>query len=131
MANNGSPEPIFETNEDSTHVLATLPVHELATGDDTIVNNDKETEGVIGGLIEGVTEGATEGLRNRIKVLLTAIAKNEGKRTPEYSRITGYSIKSIEKYSKILREAGLIEFKGEASRTGGYYLKESIRNKTL
>ena len=30
MANNGSPEPIFETNEQSTHVLATLPVHELA-----------------------------------------------------------------------------------------------------
>ena len=40
MANNGSPEPIFESNEQSTHVLATLPVHKLA------LNNDQVSNGV-------------------------------------------------------------------------------------
>jgi ATP-dependent DNA helicase RecG len=40
VANNGSPEPIFETNEQNTHVLATLPVHELAAKDDQVNGQD-------------------------------------------------------------------------------------------
>ena len=41
MANNGSPKPIFETNEQSTHVLATLPVHELVPNNDQVDNQDE------------------------------------------------------------------------------------------
>ena len=33
MENNGSPKPVFETDEQSTHVLVTLPVHQLALTD--------------------------------------------------------------------------------------------------
>ena len=125
MANNGSAEPIFETNEQGTHVLVTLLVHELAIVDDAIEDRKKDNDKVI----EGVIEGVTEGLKDRIEVLLVAIAKNEGKRTPEYSKTTGFSVKSIEKYTKILREAKLIEFKGGGTRTGGYYLTEEVKSK--
>ena len=40
MANNGSPEPIFETNEQSTHVLVTLPVHGLTLNNDQVNDQD-------------------------------------------------------------------------------------------
>ena len=44
MANNGSPAPVFETDEHSTHVLATLPVHHLASDQvsDQVSNQEKE-----------------------------------------------------------------------------------------
>jgi len=35
----------------------------------------------------------------------------------------------MERYLQQLKEAGLIEFKGEASQTGGYYLTKKMKGK--
>lgn len=47
-------------------------------------------------------------------------------RSPDYMIQTDLSESSIERYIKLLREAGLIEFKGAAPQTGGYYLTEKM-----
>ena len=35
----------------------------------------------------------------------------------------------MERYIKQLKDAGLIEFKGEAAHTGGYYLTKKMKTK--
>lgn len=86
---------------------------------------DVEVEGAI----EGAIEGATKNVKNKLKSLLKEIARNEGKRVPEYIEVINVSESTIERYLKQLRDANLIEFKGDAAQTGGYYLTEAIKKK--
>ena len=63
-------------------------------------------------------------------ILLKAIISNEGKRIPEYQKITQLGgERTIERYIQQLRDAKLIEFKGEAAQTGGYYLTKQLKEK--
>ncbi len=64
-----------------------------------------------------------------MKLLLKAIASDEGKRIPFYKNAAKLddSDRTIERYMQQLREADLIEFRGEASQTGGYFVKDSIK----
>jgi ATP-dependent DNA helicase RecG len=62
------------------------------------------------------------GANSKLVQILKIIQVNEGKRIPEYSQLAKINIKSLERYFKILRDQGLIEFRGEAPKTGGYYL---------
>ena len=122
MKQNGSPEPCFDT-DDRSFFIVTLPIHEVFEKDE-FVNG-----GVNGGTIEGTIEGATKGVKEKLAILLSAIAANEGGRTPEYVKMVGFSERTLERYLQQLKEAGLIEFKGDAPKTGGYYLTKKLRNK--
>ncbi|MDV7137269.1 putative DNA binding domain-containing protein [Maribacter sp. TH_r10] len=84
-------------------------------------------EGAIEGVIEGAVGGVTDGVKERLALLLTAIADNEGKRVPDYKEKTNLPESSIERYIAQLRNAGLIEFRGNAPQTGGYFLKDNVR----
>lgn len=86
-------------------------------------------EGAVEGAIEGATKGATKGVKNKLAILLSAIVANEGNRVPEYKEATGLPDSSMERYIKQLKDAGLIEFKGEAAHTGGYYLTKIMKSK--
>lgn len=81
------------------------------------------------GANEGAIEGATKSVKLKLTLLLTAIANNQGKRVPDYEEITKLNKNTIERYMKQLRDADLIEFKGEASQTGGYQLTERFSKK--
>ena len=81
------------------------------------------------GAIEGAVEGVTKGVKGKLAVLLSAIAANEGKRVPDYKEATGLTDSSMERYIKQLKEGGLIEFRGDASHTGGYYLTNKVKSK--
>ncbi len=75
--------------------------------------------------IEGVSlniEGVNEGVRLEIEALFHLISKNPGKKASELNEQMNKSVASTERYLKILREHGLIEFIG-APKTGGYYIK--------
>lgn len=174
MANNNSPDPVFETNEQCTYFLTTLGVNSVfaaldsVTNDErkdlkndvatvnnegaignnegttadnggTIVNNEGaivENEGAklkngravdkIGGVIEETFKGETRIIKTKLITLLISIENKAGMRSPDYIISTGLSESSIERYIKLLREAGLIEFKGAAPQTGGYYLTEKM-----
>lgn len=100
---------------------------------------------LVEGAPEGATEGAAEGainiiidnafdninadLKDRLIQLLKVIEINGGKRVPELSEITQFTNKSLERYIKRLRDAKLIEYKGKATRSGGYFLTKSIKRK--
>ena len=56
-----------------------------------------------------------------------AIVYDEGKRVKDYVKSTGIPKSSIERYLKLLRDAGLIQFIGDAPQTGGYYLMEQLK----
>lgn len=82
----------------------------------------------IEGIIEGITEGVTADVKEKIKMILLVLYKEGGVRTVDIGKRIGVPVKSVERYIKQLKGAGLIEFKG-ANRTGGYYLTKNIENK--
>jgi len=99
----------------------------------TIIPTGGETEGtdvgVIDGVIDGVIVGVTKGVRNKLASLLKAVADKEGKRIPFYKEYAKFddSDRTLERYMQQLREADLVEFRGEAPKIGGYFLKDSIK----
>ena len=101
-----------------------IPVRGGAVETDVGVN-----VGAIVGAVDGAFVGVTKGVKEKLKAILKAISEEEGKRTPFYKRITNLdeSDRTMERYMQQLREADLIEFRGEASQTGGYFLKDSVK----
>lgn len=69
------------------------------------------------GAIEGAIEGATKGVKDKLAILLSDIASNEGNRVPDYKEATGLADSSMERYIKQLKDGDLIEFRGEAAHT--------------
>lgn len=84
------------------------------------------------GKIEKVIEDAfmesAKSVRDKLVILVDAIATNEGKRVPDYKYLTGIPTSTIEKYLINLREVGFVEFVGESLKTGGYYISLKIKD---
>lgn len=96
----------------------------------TIIPVSLGTNGIIGGAIGGAIEEAfrekTKGIKDKLIFLLTMIAGNGGQRTPDLMKV---SERSLERYLKLLKEADLIEYKGESTQSGGYYLTDRMKEK--
>lgn len=89
-----------------------------------------ENEEVIDGAVDGAIDGATKTTKNKLAILLKAIINDEGKRTPDYRKATELgSERTIERYIEQLKEAGLIEFRGGATQTGGYFITQKLKQK--
>ena len=86
-------------------------------------------KGTAEGAIEGAIKGITKGVKEKLAVLLSAIVTNEGNRVPDYRETTGLPDSSVERYIKQLKDGGLIEFRGDAAHTGGYYLTKKLKAK--
>ena len=98
---------------------------------DEIEGVNLKIEGVNDAVNDAVNDGSIKGViqsvKGKIIILLKTIVENEGSRIPDYKKTTGFSDKSIERYLKMLRDGDLIEFKGEAPKTGGYYLTMKMK----
>lgn len=134
----GNKAPVWEIGEQTVKLTFFSDVKlggaiegsvEGATKGTTKGANEGANEGAIEGAIEGVTKGVTKGVKDKLAILLSAIAANEGNRVPEYKEATGLPDSSMERYIKQLKDGGLIEFKGEAAHTGGYYLTKKMKSK--
>jgi len=80
------------------------------------------------GQFDGVIDGVTPHLKSKLLMLSKAIIRDEGKRATYYKMITSLgSERTIERYLQLLRDAALIEFKGTASKTGGYFLTQKAK----
>ncbi|MBU3661315.1 MAG: hypothetical protein FGM14_15710 [Flavobacteriales bacterium] len=80
----------------------------------------------IEGVNEGVNlkiEGVNEGVLLELNYLYNTIVNQEGKKAVELNTLVNKSLATTERYLKILREQGYIEFRG-ASKTGGYFIKK-------
>lgn len=78
-------------------------------------------EGVNEGVNEVFIEGVSEGVNKELNTLIKAIKNNAGLKAPELSKIINKGLSTTERYIRILKKAGLIEYKG-ASKTGGYII---------
>lgn len=103
--------PLWKQNENTTTV--TFP---------DVAHNRKSV-----GIIKGITEGITADVKDKITRILLVLYKEGGVRTADIEKLIDIPAKSLERYIKQLREAGIIEYKG-AKRTGGYYLTNKVRN---
>lgn len=99
----------------------------------TIIPVSLGTNGIIGGAIGGAIEEAfgkkTKGIKDKLIFLLNMIAGNGGQRTPDLIKVMKVSERSLERYLKLLKEADLIEYKGNSTQSGGYYLTEKMNTK--
>ena len=110
----GLPKPEWKT--DSHSVTLTFFNHQ-----------DKSVLQEIDGAIDGAIDGTTQAVKKNLSQLLSMISQDEGKRVPDYQHKTGFSARRIERYLQQLKEAGLIEFKGKAAQTGGYFLTAKMK----
>jgi hypothetical protein len=95
------------------------------------VRNHCLNDGVNDDVNRLLDEGATKGVKEKLIILLTAVAENEGKRVPDYKGITQFPDSTMESYIKRLKEADLIEFRGDAPQTGGYYLTKKMKENLI
>lgn len=79
------------------------------------------------GAFEGAFEGASKLVAAKLVKLIQIIANNQGYRSPELQIKSELTQKTLERYLKQLREYGMIEYRGDAPQTGGYFLTEKTK----
>ena len=92
MKNNNSPEPIFETDDDRTFFIATLPMNELFH-----INED----------VNGQKVGK-KSVEKSVEKIIELIKINPHITQNELSKATSLSIRGIEKNISILKDKGII-----------------------
>jgi len=65
-----------------------------------------------------INETVNEGVNQLLKI----VVENPGKRANDLASLLGKSVHTVERYVKLLKVAGKIEFRG-APKNGGYYKK--------
>jgi ATP-dependent DNA helicase RecG len=73
MAKNGSPEPRFETNENYSYFITTLPVHPAFLLDDGVNDSEdggvKQSENKLDRLLKIIYDGVNDGVNEIIGIL--------------------------------------------------------------
>ena len=81
----------------------------------------------IGSAIGGAIGVTTQGVKEKLVILLNAIAADEGRRAPDYAKNLNLSDRSTQRYLQQLKESGLIEYIGNATQTGGYFITKKMK----
>ncbi len=100
MRNNGSPDPIFEFDDDRTWFQVTLPIHPAF-------------------LVHDVESGVESGVESRISTILEVIRRDPQVSKRELIAITNASKNTIDRDIQKLRQAGKLHRIGPAK--GGYW----------
>lgn len=115
------PTPVFIEDKINGGAVASTK------GRDAVKGIDGAFDGAFDRAFDGAFDGATKKFKERSILLLKEIATNEGKRLPDLNCFINVSERTLERYLQKLKEAGLIEFRGYAAQTGGYYLTEKFK----
>ena len=134
MERNGSPEPRFETDENYSYFITTLPIHPAFFAEYEIregVNkgsktNDSQHDNVLRLIREGVNEGVNEGINENVYDIISILTNVAGLNAVEIASRTKRGLSTIERYLRLLRKKEIIEFRG-APKTGGYHLTERAK----
>ncbi|SJZ65451.1 RNA-binding domain-containing protein [Anaerorhabdus furcosa] len=110
LRNNGSPEPLFETDLNRTYFVTTLYIHPLF-----IHQNKNEV------INEVINEGIKIKLNKGQLSLYQAIKFNEGLNAIALSsKLGNRPLKTIQRQMKILVDSNLVEYQG-SRKNGGYF----------
>ncbi len=85
-------------------------------------------ETIIDGVNDGVVDGVSDGVKSSLTEVIQIINSNSGINANNISTKITKSKPTTERYLKILKSLGVIEFKG-APKTGGYHLTEEFKRK--
>lgn len=127
MARNGSPDPRFETDENYSYFITTLPIHPA------FLLRDEVHEGVIKerqtgyNQIDNILRLIHEGVNANIYDIINILSNAAGLNAVETASRTKRGLSTIERYLRLLRKKEVIEFRG-APKTGGYYLTEKAKS---
>lgn len=122
--------PMWRQKENTTTVAFPDIAHNRKSEEITKGITEGISKGVIAkveGVTEGITEGITAEVKDKITKILLVLYKEGGVRTVDIEKLIDIPAKSLERYIKQLKDAGIIEFKG-ANRTGGYYITEKAKD---
>ena len=143
MKKNGSPEPRFETDDNYSYFITTLPIHPaflsenntneaINETDDNIQIADNKYYMLFDNTNEAISEAINGAINKTIIIelikVIKAINNQKGINRIELMSITGKGKTTLERYLRILKENKLIEYRG-ARKTGGYHLTEKAINK--
>lgn len=127
--------PIAATlNEGATEGATKGAIEGATKSNDTILDivNDTVNDGVNSLIDDGVNDGVidvvNDGVRKEVIRLTILILTNEGAKAPYIVANSGKSKPTIERYLRIAKKVGIIEFKG-APKTGGYFLTPKMKEK--
>lgn len=70
----------------------------------------------------GEDDGVNEGVNEGVNALYEIIVRQPGCRANALAKSAGKSVQTVERYLKVLKDLGKIEFRG-APKTGGYYVR--------
>ena len=128
MEKNGSPRPLFETDENYSYFIATLPIHPAFRPDEGVnegVNTSQQSDNKLSTIHSIIREGVSEGVSEGISEIIIILLKTEGLNAIEIAERTGKSLSTIERYLRVLRKKEIIEFRG-APKTGGYFFTPKV-----
>jgi len=132
MAKNGSPEPRFETDDNYSYFITTLPIHPAFLTDDGVSGGvdggvkqiENQLDKIYSLISGGVDGGVNDGINDIIVILLNASGLN----AIEIATRINKSARTTERYLRILRKKEIIEFRG-IPKTGGYHLTDKAKDK--
>lgn len=108
LENNGSPAPIFETDDDRTYFITTILIHE---------GFKKDTESIPKSIPKNISKTQSN--------ILSLIQDNDIITQQDLSKQLNLSLPSIKKNIKILKELGILTRKG-SNRNGRWIILDEI-----
>ena len=112
LENNGSPAPIFETDDDRTYFITTILIHE---------GFKKDTENIPKSIPKSIPKNISKTQSN----ILSLIQDNDIITQQDLSKQLNLSLPSIKKNIKILKELGILSRKG-SNRNGRWIILDEI-----
>ena len=94
----------------------------------SVKKDNTKNDGVNDGVSDGVINGVSDSVRIEIIGTVSLIKDNPGINTNSIAASVNKSKPTLERYLRIAKEAGIIEFQG-SPKTGGYYLTEKMKTK--
>ena len=110
LRKNGSPMPLFETDETNSFFRATLPIHKAFVGADSQIK----------GHVEPLNEPLNEPLKGIVLQVYQLIVARPGIKKVEIADSVKKSYASAKRYVKVLEDYHLVEYR-DSKKTGGLY----------
>jgi len=121
MKNNNSPLPIFETDDDRTFFITTLPINELFLNDEQgeVIENDTLNDPVKDTVKDTAKDTVNLTISKNQKKLLEVISENNNITADELVEIVGINLRNIKNNISKLKQKGLLIRIGPDK--GGYW----------
>ncbi|MEA5126784.1 MAG: ArsR family transcriptional regulator [Proteiniphilum sp.] len=125
MRKNGSPEPRFETDDNYSYFITTLPVHPAFNSDDGL-NDGVKIEQVFENKIDKIYSIIRDGVNDGVNELVEILLNISGLNATEIAGRMNKSVPTVERYLRLLRKKGIVEFVGAPKKAVITLLKRSI-----